>query len=115
MRNNVKFVNQKIVDFRSNCRKNRRILHSRVDVLLSTVFSVFSVRLIHVLSIFYQGLSTGSFYRNTLILLNFLRKVLQISGLSIHSIYGDGGLEGISSGFSTIPRGSGDNRILNND
>ena len=53
MGNNIKFANQKIANFRSNCRKNRRILHSRVDVLLSTVFSVFSVRLIHVLSIFY--------------------------------------------------------------
>ena len=32
--------------------KNSRNLHTRIDVLLSTVFFVFSLRLIHVLSIF---------------------------------------------------------------
>ena len=50
MRKNVRFVHQNIVDFRSNSRKNSRNLHTRIDILLSTVFSVFSLRLIHVLS-----------------------------------------------------------------
>ena len=52
MRKNVRFVHQKIVDFRSNSRKYSRNLHTRIDVLLSTVFPVFSLRLIHVFSIF---------------------------------------------------------------
>ena len=52
MRKNVRFVLQKIVDFRSNSRKNSRNLHTRNDILLSTLFSVFSLRLIHVFSIF---------------------------------------------------------------
>ena len=49
MRKNVRFVHQKVVDFRSNSRKNSRNLHTRIDVLLSTVFSL---RLIDVFSIF---------------------------------------------------------------
>ena len=49
MRKNVRFVHQKIFDFPSNSRKNSRNLHTRIDVLLSTVFSL---RLIHVFSIF---------------------------------------------------------------
>ena len=49
MRKNVSFVHQKIVDFRSSSRKNSRNLHTRIDVLLSTVFSL---RLIHAFSIF---------------------------------------------------------------
>ena len=52
MRKNVRFVHQKVVDFRSYSRKNSRTMHTRIDVLLSTAFSVFSLRLIHVLSIF---------------------------------------------------------------
>ena len=51
MRKNVRFVHQKIVDFRSNSRKNSRNLHIRIDVLLSTVFSVFSLSLIHVFTV----------------------------------------------------------------
>ena len=52
MRKNVRFVHQKIVDFRSNSHKNSRNFHTSIDLLLSTVFSVFSLRLIHVFSIF---------------------------------------------------------------
>ena len=52
MRKNVRFFHQKIVDFRSYSRKNSRNLHTCIDVLFSTVFSVFSLRLIHVFSIF---------------------------------------------------------------
>ena len=52
MRKNVRFVHQKTVDFRSNSRKNSKNLHTRIDVLLSTVFSVFSLRFVHVFSIF---------------------------------------------------------------
>ena len=50
MRKNVRFVHQKIVDFRSNSRKNSRNLHTRIDGL-STVFSGISLRLIHVQSV----------------------------------------------------------------